>query len=369
MIKRALVTGVTGQDGYYLTKHLLEAGYEVIGIKRRTSGEPPIRLNEFVNSKFKIVEGDVTDSHSINSLVSEYMPYHIYNLAAMSHVHTSFNQPSYTFKCNTHGVLNILEAIRNISPETKFYQASTSEMFGKNYSTRINLAKYQDEETPMMPQSPYAISKLASHELVRLYRDSYNIFACCGILYNHESPHRGENFLTRKVTKWVGNFYKWLEAQKEDEEGGFNLDFSVTEDYVSVVRLNKSDKPQPHKDSWMYGCKFPKLRLGNLDACRDWGHAEDHTRAMVMMMNQGHADDYVVATGKTHSVGDFVKAAFKKIGINDWENYIVIDPEFYRPAEVDYLLGDATKAKDVLGWTAKITLDELVNEMVEYDKI
>ncbi len=344
---KAIIFGITGQDGSYLAELLLKKGYEVVGITRRVS-VPTLNRITHILPKIKIIEGDITDAFSVSNVIKEEEPDEIYNLAAQSHVGTSFKQPSLTWDVTAGGVLNILEAIRysGRKDNIKFYQASSSEMFGKNYNIReglANMIKYQDEDTPFMPQSPYAIAKLAAHHLVRNYRDSYGIFACSGILFNHESERRGEKFVTRKITKWVGEFKKWA------MECG----------YIS---------PSFHGDDiCCNGSTFPKLRLGNLDAKRDWGHAEDYVRGMWKMVQHETPDDYVVATGETHSVREFLDIAFKHIGIEDWEDYVVIDPEFYRPAEVDYLLGIPTKANQKLGWEPEISFKKLVERMVDSD--
>ena len=327
---KAIIFGITGQDGSYLAELLIEKGYEVVGITRRVSVSTLNRINHIL-PKIKIVEGDITDAFSVSNVIKEEEPDEIYNLAAQSHVGTSFKQPSLTWDVTAGGVLNILEAIRYSGRKDaiKFYQASSSEMFGKNYNLREGFAemiKFQDEKTPFAPQSPYAIAKLAAHHLVRNYRDSYGIFACSGILFNHESERRGEKFVTRKITKWIGEFV----ASGMDKE-------------------------------------FPALRLGNLDAKRDWGHAEDYVRGMWQMVQHKTPDDYVVATGETYSVREFLDIAFKYVGIDDWENLVVIDPEFYRPAEVDYLLGIPTKAKRVLKWQPHISFEKLVERMVDSD--
>ena len=327
MNKIAIVTGATGQDGSYLSELLLDKGYTVVGLRRRSSSEKGLERIEHLlnNDNFKLVEADITDSGCVNSLISEYMPHEVYNLAAQSHVGTSFKQPSYTSQVNLQGPINFLEAIRLLSPSTKFYQASTSEMFGKNYEVFAD-TKYQKETTPFVPQSPYAVAKLAAHEMVRIYRESYELFACCGILFNHESERRGENFVTRKITKWIGEFV----ASGQDED-------------------------------------FPALRLGNLDAHRDWGHAQDYVEAMYMMLQQDEPEDYVIATSETHSVREFLTEAFNEIGISNLEPYVVIDPEFYRPCEVDWLLGHTGKARQQLGWRPKVSFPELVQRMVRSD--
>ena len=327
MNKIAIVTGATGQDGSYLSELLLDKGYTVVGLRRRSSSEKGLeRIEHLLNNyNFKLVEADITDSGCVNSLISEYMPHEVYNLAAQSHVGTSFKQPSYTSQVNLQGPINFLEAIRLLSPSTKFYQASTSEMFGKNYEVFAD-TKYQKETTPFVPQSPYAVAKLAAHEMVRIYRDSYDLFACCGILFNHESERRGENFVTRKITKWIGEFV----ASGQDED-------------------------------------FPALRLGNLDAHRDWGHAQDYVDAMYLMLQQDEPEDYVIATSETHSVREFLTEAFNEIGISYFEPHVVIDPEFYRPCEVDWLLGHTGKARQQLGWRPKVSFPELVQRMVRSD--
>lgn len=375
---KAIIFGITGQDGSYLAEFLLEKGYDVIGVTRRVSVDTLQRISHIL-PQLKIIEGDITDAFSVSNIINEENPDEIYNLAAQSHVGTSFKQPSLTWDVTAGGVLNILEAIRysGRKEEIKFYQASSSEMFGKNFSEkryigdikisydgrlevdrdkRAEPVKFQNEETPFAPQSPYAIAKLAAHHLVRNYRDSYEIFGCSGILFNHESERRGEKFVTRKITKWIGDFLKWREfAGLEDET---ILTFS--EDSIHVHPKADVTKTIPKAE-------FPKLRLGNLEARRDWGHAEDYVRAMWLMMQEDIPDDYVVATGQTHSIKDFLDAAFNLIGISDWTNYVTIDPEFYRPAEVDYLLGSSSKAKTVLGWEPEVTFVQLVQRMVESD--
>ena len=333
---KAIITGITGQDGSFLAELLLEKGYEVWGLYRRSSSPNFSRLaNCLANRGFKLVEADITDSGCVTRAVKTIQPDEYYNLAAQSHVHTSFEQPSYTFSVNFNGVLNALEAIRTEKPNVKFYQASTSEMFGANKGNRvlapdspatIVVGYEQNENTPFAPQSPYAIAKLAAHHLVRNYRDSYGIFACSGILFNHESERRGENFVTRKITKWIGGFV----ASGKDPN-------------------------------------YPKLHLGNLDASRDWGYAKDYVKAMWQMMTVEKPDDYVIATNMTCTIRDFLDEAFSLIEIADWSDFVVVDPQFYRPAEVEYLCGDYAKACRVFGWHPETPLPELIRIMVEHD--
>ncbi len=323
MNKTAIITGITGQDGSYLSELLLEKDYKVIGLYRRSSSYHFERISGIKDHpNLTLLEFDLTDPSVINTIIKKYQPDEFYNLAAMSHVGSSFEQPSTTFDINTMGVLHILEAIRAHSSATKFYQASTSEMFGKNYDIDKNNNKYQDENTPLIPQSPYAVSKVASHNLVRIYRDAYNIFSCSGILFNHESPRRGENFLTRKVTKYIGQ----------------------------LVNHKISDS----------------LKLGNMAAYRDWGHAKDYVYAMYLMLQQDVPDDYVICTGETHTVLEFVTKSFQSLDL-DYTKYVEIDQNLYRPAEVDYLCGRSTKAQKVLNWKPLVTFDELVNEMINSD--
>jgi|TARA_R110002020_G_scaffold5803_4_gene23784 GDPmannose 4,6-dehydratase len=371
-MKKAVVFGATGQDGSYLAELLLDEGYEVVGVTRRSSVDTTERIENAIDkygSQFIVVEGDVTDAFCVSDIINKYEPDEVYNLAAQSHVGTSFKQPTLTWEVTAGGCLNILEAIR-VSPrknEIKFYQASSSEMFGKNYSVSNSHPsvgdslvgtsppiKYQNEETPFIPQSPYAVAKLAAHHLVRIYRDSYGIFGSNGILFNHESERRGENFVTRKITKYVAILIDSMESEKVSPS-----DVSSKDDENLVWTPNAY---QSHSETI-----YPKLRLGNLEARRDWGHAKDYVRAMWLMLQQEEPDDYVVATGETHSVKEFLEHAFRRVGILDWSKYVYIDPEFFRPAEVDFLLGDASKARKKLGWVPEITFNELVEKMIDGD--
>jgi len=352
-MKTALVTGITGQDGSYLSELLLEKNYKVIGLKRRSSTNNLDRLGKSINHpNFSIVEGEVADSGCVYELVNKYKPDEIYNLAAQSHVGTSFEQPDFTLQVNALGPLHFLEAIRRFSPDTKFYQASTSEMFGKN-CTKTDEGNYQDEDTVLMPQSPYAVAKVAAHHFVRIYREAYGIFGCCGILFNHESPRRGENFVTRKITKWIAEFVVWMNRHDIHHSD------LATVDKDEVYIPGRIDKSQ--------GFQFPKLRLGNLDARRDWGHAKDYVEAMHLMVQQESPEDYVIATGETHSIREFLNEAFAGIDIWDWSNLVVVDPKFYRPAEVEYLQGLPEKARDALGWEPRIHFHKLVSIMLERD--
>lgn len=316
-MKSALITGITGQDGAYLAKFLLEKGYKVYGLLARRATATTWRLAELnVLEKIELLEGDLTDVTSIIRAIEIAEPDEFYNLGAQSFVGTSWKQPQLTAQSTGMGALNCLEAIRIINPKIKFYQASTSEMFGGMPEYPI-----QSETTPFHPRSPYGVAKLFAHWMTINYRESYDIFGCCGILFNHESPLRGIEFVTRKVT-----------------------------DAVARIKLGVQND----------------LHLGNIDAKRDWGFAGDYVEAMWLMLQQEKSDTYVVATGKTTTVRDMCKIAFEHVGL-DYEKYVVIDPAFYRPAEVDLLLGNPQKAKENLGWEAKTSLKELINMMVDAD--
>lgn len=343
---RALILGAAGQDGYYLTELLLRLGYEVAGVVRSI---PKSTVHE---GDFYYTKGDITDSIFVNDIISEGFD-EVYNLAAQSHVSKSFEAPAYTFNSVAIGCSNVLEAIRTQSPTTKFYQASSSEMFGNMYSvnqSNVNeIVKFQDEQTRMVPESPYAVAKLAAHNLVHIYRECYGIFACSGILHNHESPLRGEGFVTRKITKWIGEFINWK------DELGIKCHDMHTDDSSPIVETNNGKYI------------FNKLRLGNIDVCRDWGHAADYVEAMYSMMQYSRPDDYVIATGISHSIKEFVECAFNVVGISDPFKYIIIDKSLYRPSDVSYLLGNASKAKIILNWEPRHTFSSLVKEMVEAD--
>ncbi|WP_029541433.1 GDP-mannose 4,6-dehydratase [Selenomonas sp. AB3002] len=317
MSKKALITGITGQDGAYLAKLLLDKGYEVYGLLARRATKTDWRLKYLgIEEKVELIEGDLTDVTSIIRALNIAQPDEFYNLGAQSFVGTSWSQPQLTAQSTGVGALNCLEAIRIVNPKIKFYQASTSEMFG-------GMPEYplQSEETPFHPRSPYGVSKLFAHWMTINYRESFDIFGCCGILFNHESPLRGIEFVTRKVT-----------------------------DAVARIKLGVQED----------------LHLGNIDAKRDWGFAGDYVEAMWLMLQQDEPDTYVVATGRTTTVRDMCKIAFEHVGL-DYEKYVVIDPKFYRPAEVDLLLGDPKKAEAKLGWTAKTSLEELIHMMVDAD--
>jgi len=339
-LKRALITGITGQDGAYLAEFLLSKDYEVHGVKRRSSTFNTPRVDHLYqdphlpNTRFFMHYGDMTDATNLIRLIQEVQPDEIYNLAAQSHVQVSFETPEYTANSDALGVLRILEAIRilNMKDKVRFYQASTSELFGKVQETP------QKETTPFYPRSPYAVAKLYGYWITVNYREAYGFYAANGILFNHESPIRGETFVTRKITR-----------------------------AVAAIELGLQEK----------------LYLGNLDAKRDWGHARDYVEGMWLMMQQDKADDFVLATGETHTVRSFVENAFHEVGrkiewrgqgveekgydISTGKEVVEVDPTYFRPTEVDLLLGDPTKAQDILGWKPKIRFEELVTEMVRED--
>lgn len=344
---KAIVFGITGQDGSHLADLLLDKGYEVIGVSRRSSGDNTQRISHILNhSRFKLVEGDITDTSSVlNILRNNENVDEIYNLAAQSHVGTSFTQPSLTWDITGKGCLNILQTMVDLELlGSRFYQASSSEMFGKSFDVDRDGTKYQDENTRFLPQSPYAIAKTSAHYAVRLYREAYGIHGSCGILFNHEGPRRGDNFVTKKIINWVVSFVDWIS------------DNNVTsEDY-----LQSMDNLISYND-----VTFHKLMLGNLDACRDWGYAGDYVEAMWLMLQQDQPDDYVICTGNTYSIRDFLDIAFGYFGLYNWHNYVGTDLQFYRPAEVDYLKGRSTKAKNKLGWTPTHDLRSLVKLMIE----
>lgn len=312
--KTALITGITGQDGSYLAELLLSKGYRVVGMTRRSSTDSHERIESLLD-KVEIVSGDLLDQSSMTSVVAETRPDEVYNLAAQSFVPTSWAQPVLTGEFTALGVTRIMEAIRHVNPRIKFYQASSSEMFGKVREVP------QNEQTPFYPRSPYGVAKTYGHWITVNYRESYNLFAVSGICYNHESSRRGKEFVTRKIS-----------------------------DGVARIKLGLLDK----------------LHLGNLEAQRDWGFAGDYVKAMWLMLQQDVPDDYVIATGRTHRVREFAKLAFSVVDL-DWEDYVVVDPRFYRPAEVDQLLGDASKAKRILGWQPETTFEELIEMMVRAD--
>ena len=335
MKKKAFITGVTGQDGSYLLELLIDKGYEVHAIIRRSSVFTSNRIPKYYwnHENFKTYHGDLTDSSNLHSLISKIKPDEVYNLAAQSHVGVSFEVPEYTGEVDAIGTIRLLDAIRDVGVNTRFYQASTSELFGGLPGTEP-----QNESTPFYPKSPYGAAKLYSYWVTVNYREAYDMFACNGILFNHESPRRGETFVTKKITQAVAKIYKGEQ------------DF---------------------------------LELGNIDAKRDWGYAKDYVLAMWLMLQQKNPHDLVISTGKCYSIREFTEKAFKHVGITitwkgegenevginekDGRVLVKINPKYYRPAEVELLLGDATKAKNVLGWESKTSLDELVKIMVDYD--
>ncbi|HEX8336697.1 MAG TPA: GDP-mannose 4,6-dehydratase [Pyrinomonadaceae bacterium] len=321
MSKRALITGITGQDGSFLTELLLEKGYEVYGIIRRSSSFNTDRIDHLYQdphepgTRLRLVYGDLNDSSSLNTLIRQIRPDEIYNLGAQSHVRVSFDVPEYTGEVTGIGTVRLLEAIREAGINPKFYQASSSELYGKVVETP------QRETTPFYPRSPYACAKAYAYWITVNYRESYGMFACNGILFNHESERRGETFVSRKITR-----------------------------AATRIKLGLQQK----------------LYMGNLDARRDWGYARDYVEAMWLMMQADEPDDYVIATGETHSVREFLEEAFGYLGL-DWEKHVEIDPRYFRPAEVDLLLGDPTKARTILGWEPRVGFKELVKIMVDSD--
>jgi len=310
--KRALITGITGQDGSYLAEYLIEKGYEVIGMVRRSSTINFERI-EHIQDKITIVSGDLMDQISIIDIIKTHLPNEIYNLAAQSFVQTSWVQPVFTGEVTALGVTRVLDAIRLVDPNIRFYQASTSEMFGKVHETP------QSEKTPFYPRSPYGVAKLYGHWITVNYRESYKLFACSGICFNHESPRRGHEFVTRKIARGAVRIKYHLEKE---------------------------------------------LRLGNLDAQRDWGYAPDYVRGMWMILQQDQPEDFVLATGHTHSVREFAQHAFSSLGL-DYQDFVVQDPMYMRPAEVEHLVGYPEKAKQKLGWQTETSFEELVHIMVE----
>jgi GDPmannose 4,6-dehydratase len=312
--KRALITGLTGQDGSYLAELLLDKGYEVYGLTRRSSSETTERIDAFAD-KLNILHGDLLDQTSLIDAVEEARPHEVYNLAAQSFVADSWAEPVFTGDVDALGVTRLLEAVRRVNPQGRFYQASSSEMFGKVYETP------QKETTPFHPRSPYGVAKVYGYYITLNYRESYGLHASNGVLFNHESPRRGIEFVTRKITDGVARIKAGLQNE---------------------------------------------LALGNLDARRDWGFAGDYVEAMWLMLQQEAAGDYVIATGETHSVREFCETAFSHAGL-DYEKHVVVDPRFMRPAEVELLLGDSSKARTELGWEPKVSFDELVRMMVDTD--
>ena len=321
MAKKALITGITGQDGSYLAELLLDKGYEVYGIVRRTSTFTTDRIDHIFQdphekkARLKLIYGDLSDASVITKILADVKPDEVYNLAAQSHVRVSFDIPEYTGDVTAIGALRILEAIRFLGLNTRYYQASSSEMFG------LVQAIPQKEDTPFYPRSPYAVAKLYAHWITKNYRESYGIYACSGILFNHESPRRGETFVTRKITQAVAH----IKAGLQD-----------------------------------------KLYLGNLDSKRDWGYAKEYVEAMWLMLQQDEPEDYVIATNETHTIKEFLEEAFSHAGLN-WKDYVEFDPKYLRPAEVDLLIGDYSKAKKQLGWEPKTKFKKLVSIMVDSD--
>jgi GDPmannose 4,6-dehydratase len=316
MAKTAFITGITGQDGSYLAELLLDKGYRVCGMVRRSSTENFERIAA-IRERVELFQADLLDQTSIASVLAEVRPDEVYNLAAQSFVATSWNQPVLTAEYTAVGVTRMLDAIRQVCPKARFYQASSSEMFGKVLETP------QKESTPFYPRSPYGVAKVYGHYITVNYRESYGMFACSGILFNHEGPRRGLEFVTRKISS-----------------------------HAARIKCGLANE----------------LRLGNLQAKRDWGFAGDYVQAMWLMLQQDQPDDYVVGTGQTHTVQDFVEVAFAHVGL-DWKQYVVVDPKFVRPAEVDLLVADASKARKTLGWEPRVNFEQLVKMMVDSDLV
>tara|TARA_B100000575_G_scaffold194348_1_gene157005 strand:- start:111 stop:1142 length:1032 start_codon:yes stop_codon:yes gene_type:complete len=319
---KALITGITGQDGYYLAKLLIEKGYEVHGTIRRSSTINTDRIDPLISEfeevgKLNLHYSDLLDSASLNSLINQIQPDEIYNLAAQSHVAVSFKNPIYTTQTGTLGSVALLEAVRHSNKEIKFYQASSSEMYGGINKEMLN------EKSPFIPKSPYAASKVFAHNMTKLYRESYDLFCVNGILFNHESPYRGQTFVTRKITRAVGRIVNNLQS---------------------------------------------KLTLGNLDASRDWGFAGDYVEGMWLMLQHDTPDDWVLATGETHTVKEFLQKAFEYVDL-DWEKYVQTSEKYYRPNEVEHLLGDSSKSRKELNWSPKTSFDELVKLMIDHDLV
>ena len=317
---KAFITGITGQDGYYLSKLLLDKGYEVHGTIRRSSTFNTSRIDELISEykeskQLSLYYSDLLDSSSLNNLLVTIMPDEVYNLAAQSHVAVSFKNPLYTTQTSTVGPITLLEAIKNSDKQIKYYQASSSEMYGGENEQKL------DENSKFVPKSPYAVGKVFAHEITKTYRESYNLFAVNGILFNHESPHRGETFVTRKISRAVGRIHHQLQS---------------------------------------------KLTLGNLNAARDWGFAGDYVKGMYLMMQHDNPDDWVLATGEAHTVKEFAEEAFNVVGMN-WEDFVVTSKDYERPNEVKYLLGDSSKAKSELKWEPETNFKKLVKMMVEND--
>lgn len=353
--KTALIFGVNGQDGSYLSELLLQKGYKsVYGVIRRASINNTKERLDLPMSKnnFYILEGDITDASSVSDIIEDTQPDEVYNLAAQSHVATSFKQPAATWNINALGVQNILESIRRKKANSRFYQASTSEMFG----SLIDSDGFQRETTELSPNSPYAISKVAAHHNVRLYREAYGIFACSGILFNHESPRRGEGFVTRKISKYVAKL-------RRETRRIFDESLTAAQHHFGVTASEQLWKTHVIEAAMNIG----PLPLGNLDAQRDWGFAGDYVEAMWLMLQQDTPDDFVVSTGETYSVRKFLDVAFNHIGVSDWSDFVMIDPAFIRPYEVPLLRGDSSKAREKLGWKPKVNFEQLVKMMVDND--
>lgn len=329
-MKKALITGITGQDGSYLAEFLLEKGYDVAGIARRLS-IPNTRNIEHILPQLKLYDGDLSDQGSLDRIVRDFQPDEVYNLAAQSFVKVSWQEPILTGEATGLGAVRMLESVRNHKPDARFYQASSSEMFGNNP------VEYLDENSPMLPTSPYAIAKLYAHRMTINYRESYDMYACAGILFNHESPRRGIEFVTRKITYAVACIAQGVKQSKMGNET---------------------------KEPLVQDGKF---RLGNIESSRDWGYARDYVEMMWLMLQQDTPDEYVVATGRTTKIREFVELAFQSVGIPDWQAHVLVDDRFKRPSDLRYLRGNSAKAHHELGWSPKTSVEELARLMVAAD--
>lgn len=325
MNKTAIITGITGQDGSYLAELLLTKNYKVIGLYRKNSTNNFSRLNHILdNDNLQLIDFNMDDPNECYSIFDRFSPDEFYNLAAQSYVGDSYKYPYATFNINTMSTISLLESLRKTGSPTRFFHASSSEMYGNSYSLNDKGEKFQDENTDFCPQSPYGVSKLSSHKMIQIYRESYSLYVCGGILFNHESPRRSVNFVTRKITSYIGKLVN------------------------NLIPNNV------------------KLKLGNINGSRDWGHASDYVKAMHLMLQQNKPDDYVISSGKSYTIKEFLYKAFKLVN-KDYNDYVVIDPKLYRPSDIEYCNGNNKKAKYFLGWKPELSFDDLIEDMVTHD--